>query len=204
MSLYELYTQVVNAVDEHVTNSDAVAVCASQAGLDERCGEIYVSVMGGWIASRQSGNLEYYGGFEYVSSEFKESLGEYTFYTDESSRVQKHIEIFEANHQPEPTPEDEALRGIEYVLENVGPLEEGNKYVELFYLERDLALEVHIDSYGRVLISEVSNPADACGEYSPQTSARIISAEFIDDKDKIMTAIWDYIHTGFGGRKACN
>lgn len=201
MSLYELYTQVVNAVDEHIKNSGAVAVCASQAGLDERCGEIYVSVMGGWIASRQSGNLEYYGGFEYVSSEFKERLGEYTFYTDESSRVRNHIEIFEENYQHEPTQADKALGGIEHVLTSVGKPEEGEKYTELFYLERDLALEVHIDSYGRVLISEVFNPADACGEYSPQTRARIISAEFIDDKDKIMTAIRDYIQTGYNGRK---
>lgn len=96
-----------------------------------------------------------------------------------------------------------ALEGIEYVLTKVGKPEEGEKYTELFYLERDLALEVHINSYGRVLISEVSNPADACGEYSPQTSVRMISAEFIDDKDKIITAIWNYIKTGFDGRKAC-
>ena len=204
MSMYELAQQVNETVSQYIFDSGAVQVCASEAGLDERCGEVYISVEHGWIATEQIGSLEYYGGFEYVGSGHKERIGEYMFYSNESSRVRNHIEIFEANHQPEPTPEDEALGGIEYVLENVGPLEEGNKYVELFYLERDLALEVHIDSYGRVLISEVSNPADACGEYSPQTSARIISAEFIDDKDKIMTAIWNYIQTGYDGRKACN
>ena len=204
MSMYELAQQVNETVSQYISNSGAVQVCASEAGLDERCGEVYISAEHGWIATEQIGSLEYYGGFEYVGSGYKERIGEYMFYSNESSRVRNHIEIFEANYQNEPTPEDEALAGIEYVLTNLGPLEEGNKYTELFYLERDLALEVHIDSYGRVLISEVSNPADACGEYSPQTRARIISAEFIDDKDKIIAAIRNYIQTGYDGRKACN
>ena len=204
MSMYELAQQVNETVNQYIFDSGAVQVCASEAGLDERCGEVYISVEHGWIATEQIGSLEYYGGFEYVGSGHKERIGEYMFYSNESSRVRNHIEIFEENYQHEPTQADKALGGIEYVLTSVGKPEEGEKYTELFYLERDLALEIHIDSYGRVLISEISNPADACGEYSPQTSARINSAEFIDDKDKIMTAIWDYIHTGFGGRKACN
>jgi len=204
MSMYELAQQVNETVSQYIFDSDAVRVCASEAGLNERCGEVYISVEHGWIATEQIGSLEYYGGFEYVGSGHKERIGEYMFYSNESSRVRNHIEIFEKNYQDEPTQADKALEGIEYVLANVGKPEEGEKYTELFYLERDLALEIHIDSYGRVLISEVSNPADACGEYSPRRSERIISAEFIDDKDKIMIAIWDYIHAGFGGRKACN
>jgi len=195
MSLYDLYATVENAVNEYIDNSDSIFICSSEAGLDERCGEICISVSEGWIASRSPGILEYYGGFEYVSSDFKERLGEYTFYSSESNRVRKHIEIFEENHQPESTPEDEALGGIEYVLENVGPLEEGNKYTELFYLAQDRAIEIEIDSYGRVLVSDVRNSADACGEYSPRISARIIAAGFIDDRVKILADIRHYIQT---------
>ena len=104
MSMYELYTKVENAVNEYVANSDAIYVCASEAGLDERCGEICISVSEGWIASRSPGILEYYGGFEYVSSDFKERLGEYTFYSGESNRVRRHIENFKEYQQDEPTP----------------------------------------------------------------------------------------------------
>ena len=196
MSMYELAQQVNETVNQYIFDSGAVQVCASEAGLDERCGEVYISVEHGWIATEQIGSLEYYGGFEYVGSGYKERIGEYMFYSNESSRVRNHIEIFEENHQNEPTPEDKALEGIEYVLENVGPLEEGNKYTELFYLERDRAIEIEIDSYGRVLISDVRNPADACGEYSPRISARIIAAGFIDDRVKILADIRNYIQTG--------
>jgi hypothetical protein len=196
MSMYELAQQVNETVNQYIFDSGAVRVCASEAGLNERCGEVYISVEHGWIATEQIGSLEYYGGFEYVGSGHKERIGEYMFYSNESSRVQNHIEIFEENHQPEPTPEDEALGGIEYVLENVRPLEEGNKYTELFYLAQDRAIEIEIDSYGRVLVSDVINPADACGEYSPRISARIIAAGFIDDRVKILADVRNYIQTG--------
>ena len=205
MSMYELAQQVNETVNQYISDSGAVQVCASEAGINERCGEIYISVEHGWIATEQISSLEYYGGFEHVNSGYKERIGEYMFYSNENSRVRNHIEIFEKNYQEESsTPADKALEGIEYVLTNVGKPEEGEKYTELFYLERDLAIEIHIDSYGRVLISEVINPADACGEYSPRTSARIIVAEFIDESDKIITEVRDYIQTGYNNIIACN
>ena len=121
------------------------------------------------------------------------------FYSDENSRVRNHIEIFEKNQEGEPTPEDKALEGLEYVLANGRPLNKDEKYTELFYLEKNRAIEIHINHHGRVLISEIINPGDACGEYSPQTSARVIVVGFIDGRDKILTVVRNYFKTGHLG-----
>ena len=196
MSMYELAQQINETVSQYIFDSGAVQVCASEAGLDERCGEIYISVEHGWIATEQWESLDYYGGFEYVSTASRERLGCFVFYSGETDKVRNHIEIFEKNQEGEPTPEDKALEGLEYVLANCRPLNKDEKYTELFYLERDRAIEIEIDSYGRVLVSDVINPADACGEYSPRTSARIIAADFIDDRNKILADVRDYILTG--------
>ena len=85
MSMYELAQQVNETVSQYIFDSGAVQVCASEAGLDERCGEVYISAEHGWIATEQIGSLEYYGGFEYVGSGYKERIGEYMFYSNESS-----------------------------------------------------------------------------------------------------------------------
>ena len=53
MSMYELAQQVNETVNQYIFDSGAVRVCASEAGLNERCGEVYISVEHGWIATEQ-------------------------------------------------------------------------------------------------------------------------------------------------------
>ena len=92
--MWELQDQIDNLIDQYLEDSDAVRVSAEAVGLDHRAGYVFVSTGEGWIAA-VAGNvrsLEYYGGFEYVDD--KLSIGEMTFYSNDSSRVADAIEYF--------------------------------------------------------------------------------------------------------------
>jgi len=83
---------------DHVEQMDYVT--AAWAGLDPRCGHIWIGE--DCIATKGSHGkrgLEYYGGFEYVSKDCVFSLGEFTFYSIEDSRVARHIEEFLEGHE---------------------------------------------------------------------------------------------------------
>ena len=103
MSMYELAQQVNETVSQYIFDSGAVQTCASEAGLDERCGEIYISVEHGWIATEQIGSLEYYGGFEYIGEDYRVTVGEITFYSSDHSRVADALEYYSEmqEHQSE-------------------------------------------------------------------------------------------------------
>lgn len=60
-------------------------VPAHELGLDSRCGMVYVGE--DFIASPNPGGLDYYGGFEYIDSEYTQSLGAWKLYSNESDRV---------------------------------------------------------------------------------------------------------------------
>jgi hypothetical protein len=71
---------------------------AETVGLDRRCGSIIVG--DDFIAKRKSGDnsLQYYGGFEYVSKEFRNEIGDWVFYVAEDSdwcRVSEVIERYQ-------------------------------------------------------------------------------------------------------------
>ena len=92
--MWELQEQIRNLVDEYFEDSGAVRVSAEAVGLDARAGYLFISTEEGWIASRNTRSLEYYGGFEYISEEHKVTVGEITFYSDDHSRVWDAIEYF--------------------------------------------------------------------------------------------------------------
>ena len=94
--MWELQDQINNLVEQYFEDSNAARVSTEEIGLDRRAGTVFVSTEEGWIAA-VGGNirsLEYYGGFEYVSDEDKLTIGDTTFYSNDSSRVADAIEYY--------------------------------------------------------------------------------------------------------------
>jgi hypothetical protein len=92
-SLYDLMDEVNDLVIDYADNMDCVT--ADKAGLDPRCGSIWIGedciAVKGSYGKRM---IEYYGGFEYVNKDEVSALGEFTFYSIEDSRVAGHIEHY--------------------------------------------------------------------------------------------------------------
>ena len=101
--MWELEQQVENLVMQFLEESESVYVNADQAGLDDRCGSIHISVNEDFIAVNSTNRIEYYGGFEYINSDYKTTIGHITFYSGEHSRVRDaiayYIENTENNNQ---------------------------------------------------------------------------------------------------------
>lgn len=92
--LMTLRDKLESLVDDIFSDYDTVLVGAEKIGLDYRAGRVMISKEGGFIASCDTRLLEYYGGFEYVSSDDKIIIGVYTFYFDSSSRVERALECY--------------------------------------------------------------------------------------------------------------
>lgn len=92
--LMNLKDKLESFVDDIFSDYDTIAVYADKIGLDFRAGCVTISKEGGFIATTNSRTLEYYGGFEYVKSEDKITIGEWTFYFDSSSRVESALDYF--------------------------------------------------------------------------------------------------------------
>ena len=106
--MWELQEQIDNLIDQYLEDSDAVRVSAEAVGLDHRAGYVFISTEEGWIASRNTRSLEYYGGFEYVDD--KLAIGEMTFYSSDSSRVADAIEYYNDEHQRKEDAEEQQRR----------------------------------------------------------------------------------------------
>ena len=97
MTLWELEIQVNELVSKYLEESGAAEVSADKVGLDYRCGRVYVSLTEDFIAVKGgTGSIEYYGGFEYIESEFKTTIGCVTFY-EEADRVSSCLEHYREN-----------------------------------------------------------------------------------------------------------
>lgn len=64
---------------------DCGLIPAHKLGLDRRCGFLYVGK--DFVASRSPKQLDYYGGFEYIDSEYTLRLGEWKLYFKGNSRI---------------------------------------------------------------------------------------------------------------------
>ena len=96
--MWELEDKINELIQQFIEESDAVCVRADKVGLDYRCGMVYVSIDEDFIAvSHNTNSIEYYGGFEYIDSEYITRLGHMTFYSGETSRVQDCIEYYIEN-----------------------------------------------------------------------------------------------------------
>ena len=106
--MWELPEKIEHMVDQYFEDSDAVRVSAEAVGLDPRAGYLFISTEEGWIASRNTRSLDYYGGFEYISEEHKVIVGEITFYSSDHSRVADALEYYEALQEQDD--DDAAIR----------------------------------------------------------------------------------------------
>jgi len=95
--MWELEQKVEELVNKYIEESEAVCVNADQAGLDFRCGMVYVSVADDYVAVSGNRSINYYGGFEYIDSDFITTIGHMTFYSGETERVQDCIRYYIEN-----------------------------------------------------------------------------------------------------------
>ena len=95
--MYKLQQTIENAVQKYIEESDVVEIGSrglEELGLDFRCGRILISVDEGFVAACNPRSIEYYGGFEYIDSEFKLDAGDYRFYDREADRVDRVIQYY--------------------------------------------------------------------------------------------------------------
>lgn len=85
-ALSELEDRILSACTPH----DPTA-----AGLDIRCGQIYVGE--DFIASTRPQSLDYYGGFEYVEPEYTRVIDSIKIYSIQDERVAGHMAQLEHN-----------------------------------------------------------------------------------------------------------
>jgi len=87
----EMIDEIQYIVERHVQGLRRVS--ANDLGLDIRCGRAYVGEnMDCIVVDGDAGSFNYYGGFEYVDDEDKQTLGGYTFFLDTSERVRDALE----------------------------------------------------------------------------------------------------------------
>jgi hypothetical protein len=91
-NIMDLADEVQDMVERQVAGMQRVA--ASDLGLDNRCGFAYVDESMECIVvdDARARSFNYYGGFEYIDSEDKRQLGDYTIYFNTSSRVNDALE----------------------------------------------------------------------------------------------------------------
>ena len=95
--IYGLEQTIEQAVEQFLKDTNAVEIGSrglEELGLDFRCGIIYVSVDGDFVAACNPRSIEYYGGWEYIDSEFKLDAGNYRFYDREADRVDAVIRYY--------------------------------------------------------------------------------------------------------------
>lgn len=82
----------VNYIVENMLENDFQEVRPSSIGLDGRSARrLWVNQDWIVVSKHELGSLTYYGGFEYVESEFVTSMGSFVFFSVEDSRVARHI-----------------------------------------------------------------------------------------------------------------
>ena len=91
-NMMDLVDEVNDMVERQVAGMQRVA--ASDLGLDNRCGFAYVDESMECIVvdDARARSFNYYGGFEYIDSEDKRQLGDYTIYFNTCDRVSDALE----------------------------------------------------------------------------------------------------------------
>jgi hypothetical protein len=96
--MWELKQDIEKLVEQYLEDSNAIELSGNQLGLDDRAGHnILISEEERWIAvcgESAVRQIEYYGGFEYINDDAKTTIGEYTLYCDDSSRVEEALDYF--------------------------------------------------------------------------------------------------------------
>ena len=95
--MWELERQVEELVMKYLEDSGAVYVGADMVGLDYRSGRVHISVEEGFVAVNGRYSIDYYGGFEYIDSDYITTIGHITFYSGDHSRVRDCIDYYKQN-----------------------------------------------------------------------------------------------------------
>jgi hypothetical protein len=96
MELYELIETIELSVERHINSKmEQISPARDNVGLDPRSAyTLYISPEAIAVPKNQDRTLQYYGGFEYVDTEFRKELGDYVFYLYDDERVAGHIDRF--------------------------------------------------------------------------------------------------------------
>ncbi len=91
-NIMDLADEVQDMVERQVAGMRRVS--ATELGLDQRCGFAYVDedMQAIVVADARARSFDYYGGFEYVASEDKRTLGDYVIYFNTCDRVSDALE----------------------------------------------------------------------------------------------------------------
>lgn len=95
MNFDNMIDQVNDLVEDYVQKLPSVS--ADKLGLDIRAGHRLLVDTDADIIGVHTSNvrmLDYYGGFEYVDSTCRETVGDYVFFTGGSDRVQDCLEFY--------------------------------------------------------------------------------------------------------------
>jgi hypothetical protein len=93
-SVYDMTEAIVEVVERNVRDNFEM-VSADKLGLDIRAGyKMFVNEDAIAVAKHNDRTLQYYGGFEYVDSEYRVEMGDFVFYMCDDERVRGHIEQF--------------------------------------------------------------------------------------------------------------
>lgn len=88
-NVYNLIDEINQKMIDFVVNMEQIE--ASDVGLDPRCGYININEDCIIVPLFSDRVLQYYGGFEYVSKEYRQPMGEYVIYLGEDDRVRGYI-----------------------------------------------------------------------------------------------------------------
>jgi hypothetical protein len=92
MNLFSLIDEVTELTDNYIGTMKKVP--AVKLGLDNRSGSLFVSPDCIAVYKSNDRALQYYGGFEYVDTEYRHEMGEFVFYSAEDDRVQGHLQDY--------------------------------------------------------------------------------------------------------------
>ena len=97
MQVYDIVYDAEQALEQHLQEHGTL-VSAKAVRLDVRAGSVWVTE-DAIVCKGNAGSLEYYGGFEYVDSDYKTRLGEYTIYFADDERVASCLEYYEETQE---------------------------------------------------------------------------------------------------------
>lgn len=94
-----LQEEINNVIHDGLICHLNVAVRGANLGIDQRAVPSMIWYSAELLVVKTSAvkSLDYYGGFEYVEEEHRETLGEYTVFSGESERVQEVLDYLN-NH----------------------------------------------------------------------------------------------------------
>lgn len=100
MDFSEFKYQINDLNNEFI--SQCMKVKPESIGLDDRIGSVFVPTDFSCIAVHKSKNksIRYYGGFEYIGDKYIVEVGDYVYYSNEDSRVERHLSyLIDVNNQ---------------------------------------------------------------------------------------------------------